>query len=241
MSKLPAYIRVQNEIKDMILKGEFSIGSLLPAEPELEIKYDVSRTTVRKAVEKLVQAGFVDVKQGRGTMVLDYNVNQNISNITSISQTLANKGFVVRPRKIYLDYINASSSVAKALEIEEGRQLIRLQRVQLADEVPIAIMENYINPEMVQRIEQFSENFTSLYKILETDFNIHLEGSIDKITAKVADFPESEMLQIPYGAALLLMRRVTYSNKVPISYDYLKIRADKYQFEIDMKGIKKDF
>jgi len=241
MTKLSAYTIVHNQLKDSIAKGHYPVGSLLPPEPELEKLFEVSRTTIRRAVEMLARAGYVEVKQGRGTMVLDYNINQNISMITSISQTLLKKGYRVRPRKIHMEYVNADKCIANALGIDEGRQLIRLQRVQLADEVPIAIMENHINPDVVQGLERFSDSFTSLYKLLGDEYNIQLETSIDKITAKVADFMESEMLQISPGAALILMRRVTYSGGIPITYDYLRIRADKYQFEIDMQGIGKDF
>lgn len=241
MAKQPAYIKVHNELKDLIAEGAYSVGTLLPSEPELEKQFSVSRTTIRRAVELLVREGCVEVKQGRGTMVLDYNIKQNISGITSISETLLKKGYDVKPRRIYMEHITADKKIANALDIAEGRDLIRLQRVQLADEVPIAIMENYINPDMVQGIERFDNNFTSLYKLLEDEYDFKLETSIDKITAKVADFMESEMLQISIGAALILMRRVTFFKGIPITYDHLRIRADKYQFEIDAEGIGKEF
>jgi len=93
----------------------------------------------------------------------------------------------------------------------------------------------------VEGIERYNNNFTSLYKLLEDEYELKLDGSIDKITVKVADFMESEMLQIPLGSALIVMRRVTYFKGIPMTYDYLRIRADKYQFEIDMQGIDKDF
>jgi GntR family transcriptional regulator len=241
MAKQPAYIKVHNEIKDLITGGAYPTGTLLPPEPKLEKQFGVSRTTIRRAVELLARAGCVEVKQGRGTMVLDYSINQNISGITSISQTLQKKGYDVKPRKIYMEHTTADKTVANALDIKEGTALTRLQRVQLADEVPIAIMENYINPEMAEGIERYNNNFTSLYKLLEDEYELKLDGSIDKITAKVADFTESEMLQIPLGSALIIMRRVTFFKGIPMTYDYLRIRADKYQFEIDMQGIGKDF
>lgn len=241
MAKQPAYIKVHNDIKNLITGGTYPAGTLLPPEPKLEKQFGVSRTTIRRAVELLARAGCVEVKQGRGTIVLDYNINQNISGITSISQTLLKKGYDVKPRKIYMEHVIADKTVANALDINVGTALTRLQRVQLADEVPIAIMENYINPDMVEGIERFNNNFTSLYKLLEAKYELKLDGSIDKITAKVADFTESEMLQVPLGSALIVMRRVTYFKGIPMTYDYLRIRADKYQFEIDIQGIGKDF
>ena len=69
MEKTPAYIRVYNTLRSRILEGDYAIGDLLPAEPELEKQFLVSRTTVRRAVELLSRDGLVEAKQGRGTTV----------------------------------------------------------------------------------------------------------------------------------------------------------------------------
>lgn len=69
MARTPAYKAVYFSIKRAIQDGSYKAGSLLPSEPELEKQFNVSRTTVRKAISLLTTEGYLDVKQGRGTLV----------------------------------------------------------------------------------------------------------------------------------------------------------------------------
>jgi GntR family transcriptional regulator len=173
------------------------------------------------------------VQQGRGTEVLDVNFSQYLNGVTSISETLRKQGCIVKPRNVCIDVIVPSSSVAKALGVKNTEEVIRIQRVQLADDIPIAIMENYISKQLVPNIEKESYRIISLYKFLESEYGIVLESAVDKIFAKNANFMEAEILQIPYERALICMKRTTYCKNKPITYDYLKIRADKYQLEVN--------
>jgi GntR family transcriptional regulator len=236
MTKVPAYMNVYAMLKKKINSGEYEVGQFLPTEKELELEYDVSRTTIRRSIELLAREGFVLVRQGRGTEVLDVNYNQYLNGVTSISETLRKKGCKVYPRKLCIDIVPANSQVSKALEIKQGEDVVRIQRVQLADDLPIAIMENYINKKLVPNIEKESSKIISLYKFLESEYGIFLESTVDKIYAKNSDFMESEILQIPYERALLCMKRTTYCKNKPITYDYLKIRADKYKLEVNTTG-----
>ena len=83
-----AYLQVYNALRRKITSGEFAIGSLLPAEPSLEKMFRVSRITVRRAIDILSQEGYVKAQRGIGTVVLDYQVTQNLNRITSMKFVL---------------------------------------------------------------------------------------------------------------------------------------------------------
>lgn len=76
MSKIPAYERVYQQLKKEIIAGEYQVGDLLPTEGELGNRFNVSRTTIRKAMENLSAQRFVSIKQGHGTRVIDYRTNK---------------------------------------------------------------------------------------------------------------------------------------------------------------------
>ena len=76
-----AYQRVYKQILQALKDNTYPIGSLLPAEPELEKIYGVSRTTVRRAIAQLAEEGYVKVKQGHGTIVLRASIRQMHSSI----------------------------------------------------------------------------------------------------------------------------------------------------------------
>lgn len=240
MIKSPAYAVIYDVLKREIMDGDIPVGSLLPAEPELEKRFSVSRTTVRRAVELLSQDGLVLAKQGRGTKVLDYKTRQNLNMVTSISETLRKKGYEVRPKTMHIDIVPASSHIAQDLGIDEGEPVARVQRIQLADEHPVAIMKNYIPAYMVPGIESQVENINSLYMYLEERYSINIDSAKDRISARSADFSEAQMLEIPVGGALLYMRRICYSNNRPVCADRLSIVGDKYELQISMIGRSKE-
>ena len=95
MARYPAYSMVYDTLKQEIIDGDIAIGELLPPEPELERRFQVSRTTVWKAVELLSRDGFVRAQQGKGTEVLNNKTKQNLNGVTSISETLRKRGCTV--------------------------------------------------------------------------------------------------------------------------------------------------
>lgn len=230
--KHPAYISVHNSLKEAINNNEFPANSFLPPEGDLEKHYGVSRTTVRRAIEILAQEGYVEVTQGRGTMVLSQSKKQNVGMLSSIYRTLKNNGLSIRPRSVHIDTIAAEKKVAAALNIPEGNDVLRIQRIQLADELPISIITNYINPELVPDFERDFENMESLYELLEDKYGLKIDSTYDIISAKAADFTEAELLQVRCGDPLITFERHTYSNGIPQTYDNNIIRADKFQYEI---------
>jgi len=234
--RTPAYFHVYSTLRSQILEGDYAVGELLPTEPELEKRFKGSRTTVRRAVEILSREGFVEAKQGRGTEVLNYNTTQNINEVTSVSETLERKGHVVRPRSIHIDRVQATPRVAKELDIEPGSMVIRIQRIQEADGVPIAIMRNYLIEELVPGIEKLSGKFTRLYDFLEVHYRLLVDAARDRISARAATFEEAEMLQVPVGTAMIYLIRTCYSGGRIVSTDHCRILGSKYEFEVYMKG-----
>ena len=83
MGRTPAYKAVYFSIKRAIQDGSYKAGTLLPSEPELEKQFNVSRTTVRKAIGLLAAEGYLDVRQGRGTLVLDVTTTHPLNSNTS--------------------------------------------------------------------------------------------------------------------------------------------------------------
>jgi GntR family transcriptional regulator len=234
MAKLPAYMLVQDLLKRDIRNGKYPVGELLPTEPELEKIFKVSRTTVRRAMEVLRQEDLVEIKQGRGTMVLDFRTKQDLNKVTSVTESLRRKGYDVRTKSMYIDTIPATEKLAKELQVKQGDLLARIQRIQLADEKPVVIMKNYISYDKVPNIEQYTNKFSALYQFLEEQYQIEIDAAKDKIYAKSADFTESEMLCVQPNTALLCIRRICYKDHKPVCVDQVSILGDQYELEISM-------
>jgi DNA-binding GntR family transcriptional regulator len=236
MAKIPAYEKVFEQLKKEIVDGDISVGEFLPPEGMLEKRFDVSRTTIRRATELLSREKFVEIKQGRGTKVIDHKTQQTLNRVTSISETLMKKGYVVESKSMHIDTIQATVNQARELGIEQGDELVRIQRVQTADGRPVAIMRNYLLPYMVPGVEDYNDKFTSLYKFLETRYGINIDSAKNGISATIASFNEAEMLDIKIGAPLLRIARTCYMGEKPVCLDRIRIVGDVYEFEMIMDG-----
>jgi GntR family transcriptional regulator len=236
MTKNPQYLDVYYTLKKQINTGAYVKGDFLPVEGELEKIFGVSRTTIRKAIEMLRGDGYLEVKQGRGTRVLDIHYTQNLNYVSSVSETLRQKGYKVTTKSIYIDIVKASKFLAEVLNVPVDADLYRVQRVQLADNIPAAIMINYIHIDLAPGLNEKADKITSLYKFLESEYNLSIDASKNTISAKNADFTEANMLDIHINSALITINRVTYGLGTPITYDCSTIRADIYQFEIASTG-----
>ena len=236
MVKIPAYRKVYADLRKMIKDGDYPPGSYLPSETELEQMFSTSRTTIRKAVSLLAAEKSVSLQQGRGTKVLDVSTTQRLNCITSLTETLSQKGFKVSTQGISIEKIKAAEDVAESLKITTQDDVYHVQRVQCADGKPIAIMENFLYAKMLPNFETNNTSFISLYTILEQQYGITISEAYQTITAINANFTESQILQIPIGSPLLVSKRVVYSNDIPLDYSTLRIIAEKYSYSIYLSG-----
>jgi GntR family transcriptional regulator len=234
-SDIPRYLRVYSLLKGQIENNEYKLGEFLPPEYELEKTFNVSRTTVRKAVEMLARQGFVYVKQGKGTEVMDFRATQNLRYVTSFSETLREQGFAVSYADVTVVVVPAPRRLAADLRVEASSRVVRVDRVVMADRKPIAMIRNYLLPDMVPGIKQKAGKISSLYSFLESEYNIVLDAATDCITAKVATPGEAEVLRVPVGTPLLEVRRVTESGGKPVEIAELRIVADKYEYSVHTK------
>jgi len=229
-------MKVYNQIKDLILNETYPIGSFVPREPDLCNMFDVSRTTVRKAMALLEQEGFVNIQQGSGTEVLDRKTTQKLNRVTSFSETLEAKGYTVQSKSMHIDMFIPSNNILNDLNLPSENQVVRIQRIQLANNQPIAIITNYIIPDLVPGILSDTGTFVSLYKHLESKYGIKITAARDTIRARSADFLESELLELPIGSPLLIDYRITYSLSKPIEAVVMIVDASKYEFSISLSG-----
>ena len=166
----PSYMKVYTDVKESIMNDTYPVGSFVPREPDLCAMFGVSRTTVRKAMELLEQEGFVHIQQGSGTEVLNYKATQKLNQVTSFSETLEAQGYTVESKSTYIDMMVPPSHVLEELMQPPDSRVVRIQRIQLANGKPIAIITNYIVADLVPGILSDTGTFVSLYHHLEAKY-----------------------------------------------------------------------
>ena len=143
-SPLPIYYQLEQGIKEMIEKGQLKPGEMIPSERELAETYDISRMTVRQAINNLVNDGYLVRKRGKGTFVAAMKIEQPLKGLTSFSEDMRARGMEPGTTVLAFNIVPASTSLAQLLDVREGADLYEIRRIRLADQLPMALETLYI-------------------------------------------------------------------------------------------------
>ena len=235
------YVSVYNDLKTAITSEKYPPGSFLPTENELVDSYSASRTTIRRAISMLQNEGLVNVQQGRGTEVLYYNhfsepynfqKFRNIINVSSkplIDGEATTQGAVV-------DIVPAEIKTAKALAVDMGTNIYRIQRIKMIKDTVFAYVVSYVPCNIAPGLEQHSGKIFRLYQCLKQNYDLTLTYAEESISADTSKFLESKLLNIPIGSPLLVFHRTAHYENGILEYAESFIRPDLYHVVISMQG-----
>lgn len=234
-SPLPIYYQLEQNIKEMIEKGELKPGEMIPSEREWAETYEISRMTVRQAINNLVNDGYLVRKRGKGTFVATKKIEQPLKGLTSFSEDMRARGMEPGAKVLYFHIIPANPSLAEQLDVREGADIYEIRRIRLADQLPMALETAYISCSLVPNLA--AENISSsIYDFIENKLGLTIRFATQVLEASVARKMEAEMLQIKEGAPVLLIQRNSYlDNGQPLEVVKSVYRADRYKFMIEME------
>jgi len=234
---IPLYYQVKESLLKKIKSGQWQIGDLVPSEAELQENYQVSRITIRRAVQELVAEGYLSTQQGKGTFVSKPKAAQELNMISSWAETVTELGMHPQSRIISLSEEPAPANVSNMLRLHEGEKVIRLERIRYADGEPVCLMTNYLVPELVPAFLSKGLTGESLYETLERSYHIVLSRAEETVEARAANPNEAALLNIKRGEPLLYATRVTYDiSDRPVEVVITISRADRYSYKIKLHG-----
>ena len=211
ISAVPLYIQIQDRLYEQIRSGQLQSGSRIPSEPELAEQYQVSRMTARKAIDGLVNNGFLFRRQGKGTYVADGALSYNLSTMLSFSGTLRNRGFEVTTKVLYQDVVPASSIIAEALHLKPNSQVILIRRLRYLNGQPAAIHTAFLDHRLFSPILQVDLSRQSLLDAIEQISGIRVGYSKDSVQATLVSSEDMGVLNIPEGSPVLEVDGVTFT------------------------------
>ncbi len=234
---IPLYYQVKESLLEEIRAKQYKVGDLIPSESELQEKFKVSRITIRRAIQELVQEGHLYTQQGKGTFVSRPKASQELNLISSWAETMVTLGMHPETKIIRYAEEPAPVNVAKLLNIPIGAMVYRLERLRYADNEPTCIMTNYLVPAIVPGFLEKGLKGESLYEMLEKNYSIVLARAEEIVEAKAAKVSEAEMLNVKRGFPLLYATRVTYDiTDRPVEVVISVSRADRYSYKIKLTG-----
>lgn len=232
---IPLHKQISDWLKQQIESRALEEDEKLPSENELAQKFDVSRVTVRRALQTLENEQLIYRCQGLGSFVTDQRTHQSFSILNDFSEELAGTGMEASSRLLSFEQedITGRSDLISYLGIENKKMAVKIERIRLGDGDPIAYDLTWMPLFYGQLIEGYDLEQTTIFKILEEEFDIPIERGCYRIEAAIADNNLAEHLNVAVNAPLLQINRISYTigNK-PVYFQKRYYRNDKMVFEL---------
>lgn len=175
-SPVPLYYQLREQIRDNILSGKWSYGKELPAELHLCETLNLSRATVKQAMDGLVQEGLIERKKGKGTFVIYRNEGTNIFAQPSFIRQLEGSGLDVYSRVLQAKDGPLERDIQGYFEDPGQTPFCKIKRVRYVNNRPVAIEENYIQKDWDKEILKQNLNKCSVYGYLEEANGFHFDS-----------------------------------------------------------------
>lgn len=233
-NKLPIYYQLSKTIEKNIEDGVWKKGEAIPSERVLSEQYNVSRITVRSAINELVLQGKLEKVQGKGTFVIGRSIVQNLGSLYSFTREMEKQGKISSTKLVHMDIITADSKIAKNLGIGPHEKIIYVERLRCADEQPIMLERTYFKHDDYQFILDIDLKTKSLYQTLENEHGIYINKAIETFKACELTIDEAEKLHCLPRQYGLLVKRTSFTGEKVVCYSTIVSKGDIFEFTIKL-------
>lgn len=228
------YEKIAFDIKEDILSEKYKPNEQLPFEKELCEKYNVSKMTVKKALDLLVNDGLIIKRRGSGTFVKDIT-EKEIQRIIEKKQfsglTTTSIGHKVTSKVLEFKIINATKEIADILKIEEDEFIYFVHRVRYVDDKAVVIEKTYIPLNLIPEMK-LADVKKSIYGYIKDKLGLNIQSAHSTVRAMKSDELDRKYLNLEKDEPILEVERVAYlDNGKVFEYSFSRHRYDKFEFK----------
>jgi GntR family transcriptional regulator len=233
---VPLYYQLAQYLLERIRTGGLAQRECLPTEMDFVKMLGISRSTVRQALDDLVNAGYLTREKGRGTFVCRPKIDEGFfQKLDSFNQEMRQKGFEPGTRVLSAGRVSGRPDINRQLGLADDQPLFQLSRLRLADGEPVVFLETWLPDARLPGLAEMDFTTQSLYGILEARYGCRVERAVRKIEAVAAKPQEARLLSIKTGEPICLVRSVArLGDDTPIEYSVARYRGDRNQFTVEL-------
>lgn len=230
---LPAYVKIYEALYKEIHGGSFSEGDLFYSENDLCQRFQVSRGTIRHALELLYQQGVLEKSRGKISRVINTRIEQNVQTLMGFTELMRRHGRKAGAILLEKKIINPDPKIANLMNLKIGDKVVYITRVRTGDNEPLIIEHSWFNTELFQPILDEDIEKQSIYELFHKKTNQRLGIAKQTIEIGFAGQVESKYFDVRPGSPLLLFkRRIMTSDFRIFQYSEDMYRNDKLVFSI---------
>jgi len=239
-SIIPVYYQLKAIIENEILSGRVNPSERLPSENELAGYFGISRMTVNKALNKIMDKGLILRERGRGSFVRKKEIKAPPTLLVDITEKMRRQGLKIETKVLDLKCFQCKSiTIREKLDLTEKDMIIRARRVQIIENEPLIINNAFLPYKYASQLlkEDLSQ---PLMEVLRTKCGIDLVKSEETIGVFLATHFEAKILGVSKGFPLLIVEGISYDqNNRKIRYSRSYYRGDKFKLDLGTNSLIK--
>lgn len=232
-SDTPLYQQLADFFRQAILSGQMNTGEQMVPEVAICDAYSVSRSTVRKTMDLLIEDGLISRRRGRGSFVSSQKLRRPISYLYHFSENVRSIGAKPSSKVLRSHIMSADEELAQRFSIEVNQEVFCLERIRMANEVPLLHEITYVPYALCEGIEQHDFEQESLYEVLEQVYGIHPYHAQESIDAILMNKTQMKLLG-GQGIGFRIARVSEMESGIVFEYTQSITRADRCQFQTDL-------
>ncbi len=229
------HYQLTNVLREDIQSGEWNIGNLFPTDREIMEKYNVSATTVRRAIMQLVSEGWLERKRGKGTFIVKEPLKEDLLQLTGFFEEMYNQGLQPSADINSRGLIEVTDTLLRQfslLGVFTSKQMVLLEKVHKVNDKPLFYVQSFWLPEYGERLLEWNITSRGTYDIAAKELGVYLTKADEIIRAGLASAREANFLHIKKGYPVLIMDRLVFNGDKPVEFSYNVCPADRYQYHV---------
>lgn len=208
---MPLYQQLLLQIRREIENGVLKPGSSIPSEMLLCSQYNLSRSTIRKALNQLVEENLIIRRRGKGSYVSDIKLNRNLNHLYNFTEDIIGLGLHPSSKVLENSIEEANESIMIHLNLPPTlNKVFKLVRLRLANNEPLLFETTYIPLYLCPDIVNINFSDTSLYNLLKIKYNLNFHKAIETYEAVKLNKKIATVLNTPVSTAAFKVQRIAY-------------------------------
>lgn len=233
---IPRHSQISQWLRNQIDEGVYEADEKLPSENELAKKFDVSRVTIRRALQSLESESIIYRCQGLGSFVSDERASHDLVKLTDFNEDMARAGLEPSSVVKKFETVNAPDWLLPLLNIDEGSKVLQIGRLRLGDDEPIAFDSTWLPILYGQLLDEKILTESTIYNLLEKNYDIPVIRGCYRLSAEIADETLASVLKVEERSPLFLIDRLSYTiGEKPLYYQKRYYRNDKVVYKLTLE------
>lgn len=231
-SRIPLYYQLMDIIVEMIDGGNLKEDDKLPSERELCELYDVSRSTVRQAIQELEKEGYIYRVHGKGTFVSKEKFRQDLLEFYSFTEEMKKIGKTPSSKVLDFQIVKVNEKIARKMKINPGDKIYVFTRLRLANNEPMMLETSYVPYNRFPGITKEELEQNAMYDIFTKKYSATFTGAEEIFQSVLTREDEADLLEYFPGLPSMMIERMTYENNLIIEYTKGIARGDRFKYHV---------